>query len=212
MKHRRCARPCPVTPVRIRSSASRDNRTLIASVRPRDLAGKTRRWLAVELTGELEATGKKTRALDKELTELVTARGSTLPEVYGIGPSGAARLLANAGDIHRFARRDRFASWNGTAPLDASSGTRPGTGSPRPAPALPGREPAHQPGAAHHGGRAAAEPGQGPRLLRRPPGWRHAVDDGHARPQAAPVQCGLLAHAGRPMAVYFKPRFASPNS
>ncbi|MEV7099703.1 transposase, partial [Amycolatopsis sp. NPDC051045] len=26
------------------------------------------------------------------------------------------------GDIHRFTTRDRFASWNGTAPLDASSG------------------------------------------------------------------------------------------
>ena len=98
--------------------SARQARTLIATVRPRDLAGKTRRWLAVELTGELEATGKKTRALDKALTELVTARGSTLPELYGIGPSGAARLLANAGDIHR------FASWNGTAPLDASSGSQ----------------------------------------------------------------------------------------
>jgi transposase len=37
-------------------------------------------------------------------------------------PAGAARLLADVGDIHRFTNRDRFASWNGTAPLDASSG------------------------------------------------------------------------------------------
>jgi transposase len=42
--------------------------------------------------------------------------------LHGIGPSGAARLLADVGDIRRFADRDRFASWNGTAPLDASSG------------------------------------------------------------------------------------------
>ena len=40
------------------------------------------------------------------------------------GPSAAARLLADAGDIHRFADRDKFASWNGTAPLDASSGNQ----------------------------------------------------------------------------------------
>ncbi|WP_378741003.1 transposase [Nocardia brasiliensis] len=40
----------------------------------------------------------------------------------GIGPSSAARLLADTEDIHRFGNRDRFASWNGTAPLDASSG------------------------------------------------------------------------------------------
>jgi hypothetical protein len=31
-------------------------------------------------------------------------------------------VLADVGDVHRFGNRDRFASWNGTAPLDASSG------------------------------------------------------------------------------------------
>ena len=40
----------------------------------------------------------------------------------GIGPSGAAQLVADVGDISRFRDRDRFASWNGTAPLDVSSG------------------------------------------------------------------------------------------
>jgi len=104
--------------------SARQARTMIASVRPRDRAGQTRRRLAVELTGELEATGKKIKAIDKELTGLVTARGSTLIQLHGIGPSGAARLLADVGDIHRFASRDRFASWNGTAPLDASSGSQ----------------------------------------------------------------------------------------
>ena len=94
---------------------------MIAAVRPRDLAGKTRRRLAAELAGELEVIDKKTKAIDRELTELVTARGSTLMQLHGIGPSGAARLLADVGDIHRFASRDRIASWNGTAPLDASS-------------------------------------------------------------------------------------------
>jgi transposase len=172
--------------------SARQARALIATVKPRDLAGKTRRRLAVELAGELEPTGKKTRALDKELTALVTARGSTLMDLHGIGPSGAARLLADVGDIHRFASRDRFASWNGTAPLDAFF-RQPG-----PPPALPGREPAHQPGPAHHGRRPAPEPDQGPRLLRRTPGRRHALHDGHARPQTPPVQRHLQPHAGRP--------------
>jgi len=45
-------------------------------------------------------------------------------DLHGIGPSGAARLLADVSDVHRFAGRDRFASWNGTAPLDASSGSQ----------------------------------------------------------------------------------------
>jgi transposase len=102
--------------------SSRQARALIATIKPRDLVGKTRRRLAVELVVELEGIDKKIKAIKKELTGLVEARGSTLLTLTGIGPSGAARLLADVGDIGRFADRDRFASWNGTAPLDASSG------------------------------------------------------------------------------------------
>lgn len=97
-------------------------RTLIATIKPRDPLGKARRRLAVELIGELETIDRKIKAADKELRQLVTERGSTMMDLVGIGPSSAARLLADTGDIHRFANRDRFASWNGTAPLDASSG------------------------------------------------------------------------------------------
>ena len=43
-------------------------------------------------------------------------------ELPGVGPVVAARTLADVGDIARFADRNRFASWTGTAPLDASSG------------------------------------------------------------------------------------------
>jgi transposase len=43
-------------------------------------------------------------------------------ELHGIGPSGAARRLVEVGDITRFPDRDRFASWNGPAPIDACSG------------------------------------------------------------------------------------------
>jgi transposase len=76
------------------------------------------------LIGEIEAIDRKMKAAKKELTALVVARGSTLLELTGVGPSSAARLLADVGDIHRFGNRDRFASWNGTAPLDASSGNQ----------------------------------------------------------------------------------------
>src|SRR4051812_36296578 len=43
-------------------------------------------------------------------------------DLHGIGPSGAARLLVEVGDVTRFPNRSHFASWNGTAPIDASSG------------------------------------------------------------------------------------------
>jgi len=97
-------------------------KAILASVRPRDLAGKTRRRLAVEQLTELVAVEKKIKALTKELKAMVQARGSTLMELPGVGPVVAARILADVGDVARFADRNRFASWTGTAPLDASSG------------------------------------------------------------------------------------------
>jgi transposase len=97
-------------------------KTILASVRPRDLAGKTRRRLAAEQLAELVVVEKKIRTLTKELKAMVIARGSTLMDLPGVGPVVAARILADVGDVARFADRNRFASWTGTAPLDASSG------------------------------------------------------------------------------------------
>jgi transposase len=97
-------------------------RALIAATRPRDIVGKTRRRLVAELITELEGIDRKIKACKKQIAALVEAQGSTLLQLHGIGPSAAARLLADVGNIHRFASRDHFASWNGTAPLDASSG------------------------------------------------------------------------------------------
>ena len=97
-------------------------KALLATVRPRDVVGKTRRRLAAELVVELGGIDKKIKAANKELRELVAATGSTLLELNGIGPSGAARLLGDIGDVSRFPTRGHFASWNGTAPIDASSG------------------------------------------------------------------------------------------
>ena len=97
-------------------------RKLLASVRPRDVVGKTRKRVATELVIDLEKIYARTKAADKELTELVKATGTGLLDLHGIGPSGAARLLVEVGEITRFPDRGHFASWTGTAPIDASSG------------------------------------------------------------------------------------------
>ncbi len=97
-------------------------KALLAKVRPRDVAGKTRRRVAAELIADLERIYQRKKAADKELRELVAATGSTLMKLHGIGPSGAAQLLVDVADITRFPDRGHFASWNGTAPIDASSG------------------------------------------------------------------------------------------
>ncbi|SOC57694.1 IS110 family transposase [Ornithinimicrobium cerasi] len=97
-------------------------KVMLASVRPRDIAGKTCRRIAAEELSELVAVEVKIKKATAELKAKVLARDSHLMDLPGVGPVVAARVLADVGDIARFADRNRFASWTGTAPLDASSG------------------------------------------------------------------------------------------
>ena len=97
-------------------------KTLLATVRPRDLAGKTRRRMAAEELADLERYDAKLKAMKAELKAAVQAMGSHLMDIHGIGPAGAARILADVGNVARFPDRNHFASWTGTAPIDASSG------------------------------------------------------------------------------------------
>jgi transposase len=97
-------------------------KVMLASVRPRDIAGKTRRRIAAEELADLIAIEVKMKKATSELKAMVQARESHLMDIHGIGPVVAARILADVGDVARFSDRNRFASWTGTAPLDASSG------------------------------------------------------------------------------------------
>jgi transposase len=97
-------------------------KAMLARVRPRDIAGKTRRRIAAEELADLVAVEAKIKRLRAELKTVVIARGSRLMDIDGVGPVVAARVLADVGDIARFPDRNRFASWTGTAPLDVSSG------------------------------------------------------------------------------------------
>ena len=122
-------------------------RALISRVRPRDVVGKTRRALAVELLAEIVVLDRKLKTSEHALRHAVAEAGSGLMGLYGLGPVGAARVLGDVGSVARFPTKAHFASWNGTAPIDA---TRRRARAPPP---VPGREPTDQPGAAHHGHR-----------------------------------------------------------
>ena len=97
-------------------------KAMLATVRPRYIAGKTRRRIAAEELAELVAVEAKIKKATAELKTIVLARSSHLMDLHGVGPVVAARVLADTGDVTRFADRNRFASWTGTAPIEASSG------------------------------------------------------------------------------------------
>jgi len=96
--------------------------TLLATVRPRDVAGRTRRQLAVDLIDDLAALDRRIKDVEKRLTEAVAATGTTLTDIVGIGPVTAAAILGEVGDVRRFASRHHFATYTGTAPTEISSG------------------------------------------------------------------------------------------
>lgn len=95
---------------------------LIAKVRPRDSAGKARRQLAVDLIDDISVFDRKIKAVDERIVEAVAASGTHLTDIVGVGPVTAATILGEVGDVARFATADHFASYTGTAPLEASSG------------------------------------------------------------------------------------------
>ena len=168
-------------------------RALIATIKPRDIVGKTRRRLAVELIGELEVIDKKIKTADKDLKAPGhRPRLARLMDLHGIGPSGAARLLADVGDIRRFADRDRFASWNGTAPLDASSGDQQRHRLSRAGNRRINRT-LHIMAVVQLRNRHRR-----PRLLRRQESRRQDLDGSHARAQTTAVQRRLRPHGRRP--------------
>jgi len=105
-----------------RDIATGQAKSILSTVRPRDIAGKTRRRIAAEELAELVAVETKINKATGELKAIVLAHGSPLMDLHGVGPVVAARVLADVGDVARFADGNRFASGTGTAPLDASSG------------------------------------------------------------------------------------------
>lgn len=72
--------------------------------------------------GELKTNKQRIRAA-------VVGSGTTVTDVYGVGPVVAAFLIGYSGEIGRFATAGHYASYNGTAPIEVSSQARSGTGS-----------------------------------------------------------------------------------
>lgn len=77
----------------------------------------TRRRLA-----RLKALDAEIAELTKTVTAAVTATGTGLLELPGVGALTAAQLLGETGDARRYRNRDAFAAATGTCPIPASSG------------------------------------------------------------------------------------------
>jgi transposase len=98
--------------------------TELRRIHPSDAVGIERRGLAGELLSEVRAADHDLTALKARITIAVTASSTTVTEVFGVGPVLAAYLIGHSGDVRRFPTAGHFARYNGTAPIEASSGPR----------------------------------------------------------------------------------------
>jgi transposase len=97
---------------------------LLASVTPSGGVEAARCELAAEFLDDLRRIDAQMRDTKKKLTVAVRASGTTTTQIFGVGPVIAAAVIGGVTDVARFPSRDHFAAYNGTAPIEVSSGNR----------------------------------------------------------------------------------------
>jgi transposase len=85
---------------------------------------QTRYDLALELLDDVRRLDVQLKESHKRIATAVKASGTSLTELYGVGPILASALIGYTGDVLRFTTRDQFASYAGVAPIEHSSGGR----------------------------------------------------------------------------------------
>ena len=96
---------------------------ILRRIRPASDVDIIRKELARDLLEDLRRLDAKLAANSARIAEAVAAAGTTLTQIQGIGPITAARIIGHSGNPARFATRGHYASYAGTAPIEASSGT-----------------------------------------------------------------------------------------
>jgi transposase len=96
----------------------------LRKLRPVDAVGTERKRLAVEFLNEVRHHDRALIELKTRIKAAVNAADTTVTAVHGVGPIVAAYLIGYSGDICRFTNAGRYARYNATAPIEASSGPK----------------------------------------------------------------------------------------
>jgi transposase len=97
---------------------------LLDRIEPTDPVAQIRHDLASEHLGDLRHVDTQMRASRRRLEAAVRASDTTVTDIFGVGPVVAAMVIGHARNIDRFADRDHFAAYAGTAPIEFESGGR----------------------------------------------------------------------------------------
>jgi transposase len=101
-----------------------DAEALLAKLSPESPAQQMRYDLALEPLDDVRRLDAQIKDSHRRIRMAVKASGTSVTDIYGVGPIHAGTIIGYSGDIGRFANRDVYASYNGTAPIERSSGGR----------------------------------------------------------------------------------------
>jgi transposase len=97
---------------------------VLVGIEPVNATQRQRLELAHETVDEIRVLDAKLIRSRARITAAVSASGTSLIEVYGVGPIIAALLIGYTGNADRFPTAGHFAAYNGTAPIEFSSSGR----------------------------------------------------------------------------------------
>ncbi len=95
---------------------------VLRGVRPRSGPARARRRLAADLIRDVRRLERQVRDLESRIREAVEEASTSLTRLFGVGPILAAKIIGRVGTVARFPGKAHFASYTGTAPIEASSG------------------------------------------------------------------------------------------
>jgi len=104
-----------------RLSAKQASR-MLGGIRGLDAVGEQRRQMAKTHISDIRRLDRDLEANKAQIRTAVTAADTTVTDIYGVGPVVAAFLVGYTPPIDRFDTSDRYAAYNGTAPIEVSSG------------------------------------------------------------------------------------------
>ena len=102
-------------------SATKASR-MLQGMRTLDPVSEQRKLIARIHLADIRRLDHELKANKKLIRQAVAASDTTLTDIYGVGPIVAAFLIGYTGDITRFATAGHYAAYNGTAPIEYSSG------------------------------------------------------------------------------------------
>jgi transposase len=105
-----------------RNLAAIEAAALLRTVRPMTTVDEQRKAVARDLVTDLRRLDTALERNASDIAAAVDANGTTLTEMRGVGPVLAAKIVGHTSAAGRFPTRHHYASYCGTAPIEASSG------------------------------------------------------------------------------------------